>query len=62
MHVKDKSCSSLQDFRPLFKRDSDTGFFPVNIPNVFGTVFFRTILVAVFNYVLVSERILKKES
>ena len=29
-HVKDKSCNSLQDYRPaaLLKRDSNSGVFP----------------------------------
>ena len=27
VHVKDKSCNSLQDFRPLLKRDSNTSVF-----------------------------------
>ena len=58
MHVKDKSCNSFQDFRPLLKRD-----FPVNIPNVLGTAFFiEQFRGLFFNYVLVSERIFKKES
>ena len=57
MHVKDRSCNSLQDFRPLLKRD-----FPVNIPKVLGTVFFiEQFQWLFFNNVLVSERILKKE-
>ena len=65
MHVKDKSCNSLQDFRPvtLLKKRPQHGCFPVNIPKVLETVFFkeqsRWLL---FIYVLVSERILKEES
>ena len=27
VHVKDTSCNSLQDFRPLLKRDSNMGIF-----------------------------------
>ena len=37
--------------------------FPVNIPNVLGTAFFiEQFQWLFFNYVLISERILKKES
>ena len=39
------------------------GCFPVNIPKVLGTAFFiEQFPWLLFNYVLVSERILKKES
>ena len=42
VHVKDKSCNSLQDRRPatLLKRDTNSRCFPVNIPKVLGTTFF----------------------
>ena len=64
MHVKDKSCNSLQDFRPatLLKRDFKTGVF-FNIPKVLATAFFTEQLRwLLLNYVSVSDRIFKKES
>ena len=63
VHVKDKSCS-FQDFLPatLLKRDSNMGVF-LNIPKALGTAFFKEQLQwLLLNYVLVSERIFKKES
>ena len=53
VHVKDKSCNSLQDFRPatLLKR-LQHGCFPVNIPKALATFFYRATLVAAFKLCL----------
>ena len=47
VHVKDKSCNSFQDFRPLLKKDSDTGVFLWIFHKFYEQPFFRTIPVDV---------------
>ena len=59
VHVKDKSCNSLQDFRPatLLKRDCHT------TTQVLGTAYFiEPLRWLLLNFVLVSKRFFKKES
>ena len=61
MHVKDKS-SGLQACN-LIKKRLQHRCFLANIPKVLETAFFiEQFQWLLFNYVLVSERILKKES
>ena len=55
MHVKDKSCNRPEGLQHEYS--------PMSIPKVLEIIFFyRTTMVAALNYVLVLERIFKKES
>ena len=64
VYVKDKSCNSLQDIRPatLLKRNSEMGVFCEYSKSFSNSFFIEQLRRLLLNYVLVSERIFKKES
>ena len=62
MHVKDRSCNSLEGHQVYPKRTLQLRYFPVNIPNLLGTAFYKTTPVAAFELRFSIREELKKES